>query len=307
MPMKILALEPSYHPLLAPLPEGISLVTEPEADVELAVFGIHQTSRLSSLIPALPALQIVQSLNSGVDWLLPSLPATVEVYNASGVHDAAVAEWIVAVLLSLRRRLPELHEAQQRREWIANTTEKTVSGSAPIGPIDTFEGGKVLIIGFGSIGRALAARLSPFGIHVQGVARRARPDALTIDALPDLLPTADAVVLLVPLSAETEHLVNSGFLARMKRGAILINAARGRLVDTEALIEALRRREVYAALDVTDPEPLPNDHPLWQAPNLLITPHVAGAVASWQARAYRFTREQLLRYISGQPMLNRIQ
>lgn len=305
--MKILALEPSYHSLFDPLPDGVSLVTEPEADVELAVFGIDQQSRLSSLIPALTNLRVIQSLNSGVDWLLPTLPATVEVYNASGVHDAAVAEWIVAVLLSLRRRLPDLREAQQRGEWIANTNAPTKNGVPPIGPIDTLEGGNVLIVGFGSIGRALATRLSPFGIRVQGVARRARPDALTLDALPDLLPSADAVVLLVPLSEATERLVDSNFLVRMKPGAILINAARGRLVDTEALIHALRRGNLYAAIDVTDPEPLPSGHPLWKAPNLLITPHVAGAVASWKARAYRFTREQLLRYVSGQPLLNRVQ
>lgn len=305
--MKILALEPSYHSLFDPLPDGVSLVTEPEADVEVAVLGIDQQSRLSSLIPALTSLRVIQSLNSGVDWLLPTLPATVEVYNASGVHDAAVAEWIVAVLLSMRRRLPDLREAQQRGEWIANTNDPTTNGAPPIGPIDTLEGGNVLIVGFGSIGRALATRLSPFGIRVQGVARRARPDALTLDALPDLLPSADAVVLLVPLSEATERLVDSNFLARMKPGAILINAARGRLVDTEALIQALRQGNLYAALDVTDPEPLPSGHPLWQAPNLLITPHVAGAVASWKARAYRFTREQLLRYVNGQPLLNRVQ
>ena len=305
--MKILALEPSYHSLFDPLPDGVSLVTEPEADVELAVFGIDQQSRLSSLIPAMTSLRVIQSLNSGVDWLLPTLPATVEVYNASGVHDAAVAEWIVAVLLSLRRRLPDLREAQQRGEWIANTNAPTTNGAPPIGPIDTLEGGNVLIVGFGSIGRALATRLSPFGIRVQGVARRARPDALTLDALPDLLPSADAVVLLVPLSEATERLVDSNFLDRMTPGTILINAARGRLVDTEALIQALRRGNLYAAIDVTDPEPLPSGHPLWQTPNLLITPHVAGAVASWKARAYRFTREQLLRYVSGQPLLNRVQ
>ena len=305
--MKILALEPSYHSLFDPLPDGVSLVTEPEADVELAVIGIDQQSRLSSLIPALTSLRIIQSLNSGVDWLLPTLPATVEVYNASGVHDAAVAEWIVAVLLSMRRRLPDLREAQQRGEWIANTNDPTTNGAPPIGLLETLEGGNVLIVGFGSIGRALATRLSPFGIRVQGVARRARPDALTLDALPDLLPSADAVVLLVPLSEATERLVDSNFLARMKPGAILINAARGRLVDTEALIQALRQGNLYAALDVTDPEPLPSGHPLWQDPNLVITPHVAGAVASWKARAYRFTREQLLRYVNGQPLLNRVQ
>lgn len=305
--MKILALEPSYHSLFDPLPDGVSLVTEPEADVELAVLGIDQQSRLSSLIPALTSLRAIQSLNSGVDWLLPTLPATVEVYNASGVHDAAVAEWIVAVLLSMRRRLPDLREAQQRGEWIVNTNDATANGAPPIGPIDTLEGGNVLIIGFGSIGRALATRLSPFGIRVQGVARRARPDALTLDALPDLLPSADAVVLLVPLSEATERLVDSNFLARMKPGAILINAARGRLVDTEALIQALRGGNLFAAIDVTDPEPLPSGHPLWQTPNLMITPHVAGAVASWKARAYRFTREQLLRYVNGQPLLNRVQ
>jgi phosphoglycerate dehydrogenase-like enzyme len=147
--LKILALEPSYHSLFDPLPDGVSLVTEPEADVELAVFGIDQQSRLSSLIPALTNLRVIQSLNSGVGWLLPTLPATVEVYNASGVHDAAVAEWIVAVLLSLRRRLPDLREAQQRGEWIANTNAPTTNGAPPIGPIDTLEGGNVLIVGFG--------------------------------------------------------------------------------------------------------------------------------------------------------------
>jgi phosphoglycerate dehydrogenase-like enzyme len=162
----------------------------------------------------------------------------------------------------------------------------------------------VLILGYGSIGRAVASRLAPFGIRVVGIARHQRPDAETMEALPKRLAEADAVVLLLPLTAETEHTVDAEFLARMKPGSILVNASRGRLVDTAALLAALRQGRIRAALDVTDPEPLPPDHPLWQAPNLLITPHVAGAVTSWRLRAYRFASEQMRCFSAGTPLRN---
>ena len=302
--VKLFVPEDAYHHVFEPLPEEVNLVADPEPDVDVAVLGMHHASKLRSLIDALPRLRAVQSLNAGVDWLLPELPESVSVYNASGVHDAAVSEWVVAVLLAMRRRLPDMLELQRRGEWDVNLNDVTATGPSSVGPIDTFEGGTVLILGYGSIGRAVASRLAPFGIRVVGIARHQRPDAETMEALPKRLAEADAVVLLLPLTAETEHAVDAEFLAGMKPGSILVNASRGRLVDTTALLAALRQGRIRAALDVTDPEPLPPDHPLWQAPNLLITPHVAGAVTSWRLRAYRFASEQVRCFSAGTPLRN---
>ncbi|MEY4947879.1 MAG: hypothetical protein RL698_90 [Pseudomonadota bacterium] len=302
--VKLFVPEDAYHHVFEPLPEEVNLVADPEPDVDVAVLGMHHASKLRSFIDALPRLRAVQSLNAGVDWLLPELPESVSVYNASGVHDAAVSEWVVAVLLAMRRRLPDMLELQRRGEWDVNLNDVTATGPSSVGPIDTFEGGTVLILGYGSIGRAVASRLAPFGIRVVGIARHQRPDAETMEALPKRLAEADAVVLLLPLTAETEHAVDAEFLAGMKPGSILVNASRGRLVDTTALLAALRQGRIRAALDVTDPEPLPADHPLWQAPNLLITPHVAGAVTSWRLRAYRFASEQVRCFSAGTPLRN---
>ncbi|RLS42950.1 MAG: dehydrogenase [Planctomycetota bacterium] len=303
-PLKIFVPENAYHHVFEPLPGGVKLITAAEPDVKLAVLGMHHAPRLRSFIDSLPRLRAVQSLNAGVDWLLPKLPESVAVYNSSGVHDAAVSEWVVAVLLAMRRRLPDMLELQRRGEWDVNVNDVTATGPSSVEPIDTFEGGTVLILGYGSIGRAVATRLAPFGIRVVGIARHQRPDAETMEALPKHLPEADAVVLLLPLNSATEHTVDADFLARMKPGSILVNASRGGLVDTAALLAALHQRRIRAALDVTDPEPLPFGHPLWQAPNLLITPHVAGAVMSWRLRAYRFASEQLRCYAAGTPLRN---
>ena len=256
-PLKIFVPENAYHHVFEPLPGGVKLITAAEPDVKLAVLGMHHAPRLRSFIDSLPRLRAVQSLNAGVDWLLPKLPESVAVYNSSGVHDAAVSEWVVAVLLAMRRRLPDMLELQRRGEWDVNLNDVTATGPSSVEPIDTFEGGTVLILGYGSIGRAVATRLAPFGIRVVGIARHQRPDAETMEALPKHLPEADAVVLLLPLNSATEHTVDADFLARMKPGSILVNASRGGLVDTAALLAALHQRRIRAALDVTDPEPLP--------------------------------------------------
>jgi len=148
------------------------------------------------------------------------------------------------------------------------------------------------------------ARLRPFGVEVLPVAKRPRPGVYTREDLPHLLPRADAVVLLLPLTPETRRIVDRDFLLAMKEGALLLNAGRGGLVDTEALWEVLRAGRIRAALDVTDPEPLPEDHPLWRAPGLLLTPHVAGLSQGFNRRAARFLREQVERYLRGEPLLN---
>ncbi len=285
---------------LEPLPDGVQLVAEPALDVEFVVLNFDVAGRLPTLFDELPGLRVIQSLSAGVDWLLPKVPPGIVVCRAVGVHDASVSEWVVAVILATRRRLLELWDLQRRAEWNRDIAEATDGWQHPI---DDLEGATVLVVGHGSIGRAVAARLAPFGAHVIGVARHPRNDARSADELPRLLPEADVVVNLLPLVPETEKFVDAAFLARMKQGSLFVNAGRGKTVDTEALLAALKSGRICAALDVTDPEPLPSDHPLWHAPNLLITPHIAGTVSRWESRGYRFAGEQIRRYAAGRPLL----
>jgi phosphoglycerate dehydrogenase-like enzyme len=278
---------------MEPLPAGVQLVAAPAPDIEVLVLGPVFSKDVSAVFKQLPDLKFVQSFSAGVDHLLPLIPPGVLLCNAVGVHDTAVSEWVMAAILAMGRRLPEFLDAQHRAEWNRD------SGNS----IEDLEGNSVLVLGHGSIGRALALRLAPFGARIVGVARHAREGVESPDALPRLLPEADIVVDLLPLTPETQKLVDREFLASMKAGALLVNAGRGRTVDTDALLESLRSGHIRAALDVTDPEPLPADHPLWHAPNLLLTPHVAGTVNRWEARAYRFAGEQIRRYAAVEPLL----
>jgi phosphoglycerate dehydrogenase-like enzyme len=167
-------------------------------------------------------------------------------------------------------------------------------------------GKTVLIVGYGSIGAAIEARMTPFGVTMVRVARSAReqPKVSAISELHSLLPAADVVVLIVPLTEATMGLMGAKEIARMKPGALLVNAARGPVVVTDALVEALQAGRIRAALDVTDPEPLPVGHPLWTAPNCLITPHVGGSTPEFIHRAFRFAAEQVRRFVAGQPLEN---
>jgi phosphoglycerate dehydrogenase-like enzyme len=171
---------------------------------------------------------------------------------------------------------------------------------------DDLAGKTVLIIGYGSIGAAIEARLAPFGVNIVRVARSARkePEVFAVSELPRLLPEADVVVAIVPLTAETHGLIGPMEIRLMKPGALLVNAARGPVVVTEALVEALQRHRIQAALDVTDPEPLPAGHPLWSAPNCMITPHVGGSTPEFIHRAFRFGAEQVRRFIAREELEN---
>jgi phosphoglycerate dehydrogenase-like enzyme len=302
--VKVLVADVPYRRELEPLPDGVELVVEPDPEVEFVVIGPELSENVVALFEQLPNLRVVQSISAGVDSLVPLVPEGVTLCGASGAHDIAVAEWVVAMLLALRRRLPEFHELQQRAIWDSNAGDWITTGPPSVAPGEDLDGATVLILGHGSIGRALAGRLAPFGVHSVGIAKHARADAEPPEALPSLLPTADAVVLLLPLTQETKGTVDERFLAQMKAGALLINAARGAIVDTAALLDALHAGRIRAALDVTDPEPLPSEHPLWQAPNVLITPHIAGVVPGWPSRAYCVAGEQLRRYVAGEPLLN---
>jgi phosphoglycerate dehydrogenase-like enzyme len=247
-----------------------------------------------AVIPHLPSLRVVQTLTAGMDDVLPHVPAGVLACNARGLHDASTAELAVTLILASLRGIPHFTRLQDQGRWNQEFHQSLADKT-------------VLILGYGSIGRALAARLEPFECEVVRVARRARPEEEVhgVRELPALLPSADVVVLLTPLTPESRHLVDAGFLSRMKDGALLVNVARGPVVDTEALLKELSAQRLRAALDVTDPEPLPEDHPLWHAPGVLITPHVGGPSSAFLPRAKRILREQILRYESGELLANR--
>ncbi len=203
---------------------------------------------------------------------------------------------MLTAILSYLREFPGFARAQARHEW---------SYSA-YAPTDELAGKHVLIVGAGSIGTAIKARLAPFEVSVTSVARTARDGVHPVSELPALLPAADVVVVIVPLTAETRGLVSADFLAAMKDGALLVNAARGPVADTDALVDALRTGRISAAMDVTDPEPLPADHPLWDMSNVLLTPHVGGSVRGLLPRAYRLAGEQLRRHVAGEPLINEV-
>ena len=298
--MRVLVPDSPLRMEMGPMPDGVELVSEPAPDVEMMVLGPELAQDVPAIFGQLPGLRVVQSFSAGVDYLLPLIPPEVMLCSAAGVHDASVSEWVVAVILAMRRRLPEFGDLQRREEWVRDLAEPAHFSNHPI---DDLEDSTVLVLGFGSIGKALAARLAPFGARVVGVAQHARPDAVTPASLPRLLPEADVVVDLLPLTQETRKFVDAELFSQMKQGAIFVNAGRGGTVDTDALLDVLRTGRIRAALDVTDPEPLPADHPLWKEPNVLITPHIAGTVARWEYRAYRFAGEQIRRYAAGEPLL----
>jgi phosphoglycerate dehydrogenase-like enzyme len=171
-------------------------------------------------------------------------------------------------------------------------------------PSEPVGGKHVLIVGYGDIGAAVERRLAGWEVTVERVARHAREGVHAIGELPGLLPRADVVIILVPVTAETRQLVNKEFLRAMKDGALLVNAARGVIVDTDALVEELASGRIRAAVDVTDPEPLPAGHPLWRAPGLLLTPHVGGKIYESDERSYRVVADQLARLSAGEPLGN---
>lgn len=247
-----------------------------------------------TLLARLPALRVIQSMNAGIDWLTPHLGAQVTLCDGRGVHDASVAEWVVGALLADCKLLPDFLRAQGERRW-ARTTVGDLAGRT------------ILIVGYGSIGAALEDRLTPFDTVILRLARTGRAGERPVapaQRLLELLPQADAVILLVPLTTETRGLIGRRELAAMADGALLVNASRGPVVDTEALLAELARGRLRAALDVMDPEPLGSEHPLWTAPGLLLTPHVAGLTRRYPQRAYALAARQLARYAAGQPLAN---
>jgi phosphoglycerate dehydrogenase-like enzyme len=258
-----------------------------EVEVVVLPFGVPG-SRLP-VLAKLPRLRLIQLMSAGAERVIPHVPAGVTLCNARGAHDPAVAEWIMAVILAQVRSLPDYAIRQQAGTWAPATSEPLA-------------GQTVLIVGYGSIGEAVERLLTPFGVIVERVARHARQGVSSIDDLPALLPRADIVILLVPVTPATVHLADARFLGLMHDHALLVNAARGSIVDTSALLAELTTGRLRAALDVTEPEPLPPGHPLWSVPGLLLTPHVAGLSTQAIPRARAIVRDQLARYAAGEPL-----
>ena len=243
------------------------------------------------VMTSMSSLRVVQTLTAGVDDVLAVTPDGVTLCNAAGVHDASTAELAVGLTIASLRGFPGFVRAQDEGAWLH-------------GRHDALADRRVVVLGAGSVGSAIAARLAPFEVDLQVVARTARDGVHGLGELPSLLSTADVVVLAVPYGPETHHLVEAQFLAALPDGALLVNVARGAVVDTDALIAELQAGRLRAALDVTDPEPLPPEHPLWSAPNVLITPHVGGDTSAFLPRAWRLLQAQLDRFAAGQPLAN---
>jgi phosphoglycerate dehydrogenase-like enzyme len=243
------------------------------------------------LFEALPHLRLVQLRSAGAEQYAGRVPEVVVLCNARGAHTPATAEWAVAAALAAQRDLPRYARQQAAGSWEPGTGH-------------TLVGARVLVVGAGDIGRRIGRMLAGFDCDLTWVARTARDGVHGTDELPGLLPDADVVVLILPVTPETTGLVDAAFLAAMKDDALLVNAARGVVVDTDALLAELQSGRLRAALDVTDPEPLPEGHPLWQAPGLLLTPHVGGAVPATQERGIAAVTAQLRRVLAGEPLQN---
>lgn len=233
-----------------------------------------------------PQLKVIQIPSAGFEHALPFVPAGVSLANAKGVHDSRVAEMTLALALASRRLLPQFFDSQSREMWEQKLDARSLADS------------RALVVGYGSIGEAIAVRLRASEVYVEGVARSARmaTDGTVVhgvDDLPALLPDFDIVIIVTPHTVETDKLVDAAFLAAMPDGALLINVGRGKVVDTDALLAELTTKRLFAALDVTDPEPLPDGHPLWSAPQCIIVPHVAGVEVLTNRRFTDLVKRQI--------------
>jgi phosphoglycerate dehydrogenase-like enzyme len=272
---------------LGPPPDGVEIVADAGPQVEFVVPRWEDIPALDEM----PALRVVQVLSAGVDWIVDRVPAGVTLCSARGARDRAMAEWVMAAILADAKGARECAEQQGRRHW-----ELVKLGDA--------SGLKVLVLGFGSIGRALEAMLAPFDCELIGVARRARDGVHGTDELPDLLPDADVVVNLLPLTEATRGAFGARELEAMRDGALYVNAGRGATTDTGALVAALQAGRIRAVLDVVEPEPLPADHPLWTAPGVMISPHSAGDTPGAERAAWALAAAQLRRYAAGEELEN---
>ncbi len=307
--------------LLRDFPSEIELIPVSEKldhdlDVDVWIPDPY-TMRAVRAWPHLRGVKLVISMLAGTEWIPPLVGPHVTVCNAHGAHNIATAEWTIAAIFAMLKYFPLYLDIQRSGIWkrrfeAGGCYAKITGDTRPIYPpvmLEELAGKTVLLVGYGAIGKEIERMLAPFRVELLRVARTARtaPMVYPVSELDILLPQAEVVVLIVPSTAESRWLIDAPQLALMQQGALLVNAARGPVVNTDALVEALRTGRVRAALDVTDPEPLPEDHPLWSCPNLLITPHIAASSPQFAANGVRIAAEELRRYINGEPLRNVVQ
>jgi phosphoglycerate dehydrogenase-like enzyme len=294
----------SVEAALGPLPEGVAADTfladgtwpDSIGEVEFLVAPyMHPAPAVMERVGEMTSLRAIQLLSAGYDNFLPYLPDGVQLCNAAGVHDASTAELAVALALANNRHLDTYARNMPDGRWGTDFSTSLADR-------------RVLIVGYGRIGAAIERRLAGFEVaSVTRVARHARTGKVAVHPiieLRSLLPSADVVFVITPLTPETEGLIGADELAALSDGALLVNVSRGKVVDTDALVAATASGRIRASLDVTDPEPLSSEHPLWRTPGVLISPHVGGQSSAFYPRMQRLVRGQLARFAAGEPLAN---
>lgn len=307
--------------LLSVMPEGIELIPLGEGldhpvDIDVWIPDPYSTRALR-VWPNLRGVRLVLSLMAGTEWIPAAVGPHVTICNARGAHNISTAELTLTLILSMLKYVPLYVEIQRSGDWRrrseASQQYQQLTGDKqtyhPPVKLEELTGKRVLIVGHGSIGKDIERMLEPFRVEIVRVARtpRTQPRVHPVSELDSLIPRADIIILILPLTPESKGLFGSRQFALMRQGGLLVNVARGGVVQTEALVDALNSGKIRAALDVTDPEPLPIDHPLWRCPNLLITPHIGGSSPQFDARSLAVAADELRRYIKGEPLHNVVQ
>jgi phosphoglycerate dehydrogenase-like enzyme len=301
-----------------PQVELIPLADPPDHEIEIDVWIPDPfPTRAMRVWPHLRGVRLVLSLLAGTEWIPPVVGPQVTICNAHGAHNGATAEWTVAAILTMLKYFPLYLDIQHagiwKRRFEAPVHYAAITGDQhphyPPVMLEELAGKTVLLVGYGAIGQEIERMLEPFRVQILRVARAARvhPTVHSVSELDALLPRAQIVILILPATAETQRLIDRPQLALLPQGALLVNAARGPVVHTDALVEALRAGRIRAALDVTDPEPLPEGHPLWSCPNLLLTPHIGASSPQFAPNALRTAAGELRRYMAGEPLRNVVQ
>jgi phosphoglycerate dehydrogenase-like enzyme len=307
--------------MLRDFPTGIELVPvsdSPESEIDIDVWiPDPYPTRAMRAWPRLRGVRLVLSLMAGTEWIPRTVGPHVTICNARGAHNISTAEWTIASILAMLKFFPFYLDVQRSGQWKrrfeASAHYASMTGDTrPLYPpvmLEELTGKTVLLVGYGSIGKDVERMLAPFHVDLLRVARSARadPKVHAVSELNSLLPQAQVVILILPATAQSNKLIAAEQLALMPQGALLVNTARGPIVDTDALVSALNAGRIRAALDVTEPEPLPAGHPLWSCPNLLLTPHVGGSSPQFAPNALRIAAEELDRYIAGEPFKNVVQ
>lgn len=307
--------------LLSVMPSGVKLIPLADGldhDVNVDVWIPDPFStRAKRIWPHLRGVRLVLSLMAGTEWIPAVVGPHVTICNARGAHNISTAEWTISAILASLKYFPLYLDIQASGDWRRRSEaeaqyERIHGGAARLYPPVMHEeltGKKVLMVGHGSIGKEIERMLEPFHVQMQRVARTTRTEPLVhpVTELDNLLPEAEIVILILPLTAESHGLISTRQFSLMQQGALLVNAARGPVVNTDALVDALRAGKIRAALDVTDPEPLPKEHPLWHCPNLLITPHIGGSSPQFMPRALKTAADELRRYMNSEPLQNVVQ